>query len=74
MYAIVFNSSGPVVELPCPSRYTVTECFFIKTEQRREQNIAEESEKDFILRRVQAIMVRVHLIQETYPLSQMRGY
>ena len=28
MYAILFNSSGPVVQVPCPSGHTVTDQFY----------------------------------------------
>ena len=28
LYAIFFNSSGPVVQVPCPSRHTVTSRFY----------------------------------------------
>ena len=28
MYAIFFNSSGPVVQVPCPSGHTVTDRFY----------------------------------------------
>ena len=46
LYAIFFNSSGPVVQVPCPSGHTVSGRFY--------KNCTEESERVFTIRNDQA--------------------
>ena len=46
LYAIVFNSSDPVVQVPCPSGYTVTGRFY--------KNSVLKKVKDFTIRNEQA--------------------
>ena len=46
LYAIFFNSSGPVIQVPCPSGYTVTGQFY--------KNSKLKKEKEFSIRNDQA--------------------
>ena len=50
MYAIFFNSSGPVVQVPCPSGHTITGQFYTKSTEKSERVLQQEMTKQRMVR------------------------